>query len=216
MPKFRLNPLANTVTLSALPSFMPCITLISPALLSATKTSPFGAVRNSRGCSNPVAKSCTWKPGGACSEAFAGRARQWLRCATKAVAKGSAKSATVILRNVPGLSVVAVENAARPVSTFAGSSPGGQASATEIPAQIAASETNAKKAAFRDRDVMGRPLHGILLHITGTGSDPRASVMGQFEIFLIVTQEVKIQTDPLPRASSREARGGLTPLSGLL
>jgi hypothetical protein len=58
------------------------------------------------------------------------------------------------LRKVPAFSVVAVENAAAPVNTFAGSPAGGRASATEIPAQTAASARDSKTARFRDVRIM--------------------------------------------------------------
>ncbi len=44
-----------------------------PAAVSATNTSPFGAVRSSRGASSPSAKSVTLNPGGACGTAPGGR-----------------------------------------------------------------------------------------------------------------------------------------------
>ena len=54
--KGRLRPVANACTCCGLPSaVMPRKILISPASLSATKKSPFGAVRMVRGLSKPVA-----------------------------------------------------------------------------------------------------------------------------------------------------------------
>src|SRR5579859_7741128 len=74
----------------------------------------------------------------------------WLWLATDGVENGAGKSFGVILRNVPGFSVATVAKAAEPVNVFAGSSAGGQASATEIPVPSAATVRSRKKAGFRD------------------------------------------------------------------
>src|SRR5229473_3600181 len=74
MPNGRLNPVAKVDVCSALPSLpTPRKTLISPLLISAKKTSPFGAARNSRGSSKPAAYNSTLNPGSALGIASAGR-----------------------------------------------------------------------------------------------------------------------------------------------
>ena len=65
MPKGSFKPLAKTAICSGLPLLViPRKTLTSPALVSATKMSPLGAVRMIRGLSSPVAYCSTLKPAG--------------------------------------------------------------------------------------------------------------------------------------------------------
>ena len=65
MPNGSFRPLAKTAICSGLPLLvMPRNTLISPAWVSATKKSPFGAVRMIRGLSSPAAYCSTLKPCG--------------------------------------------------------------------------------------------------------------------------------------------------------
>src|ERR1700680_830668 len=75
-----------------------------PAVLSARKMSPLGAVRNKRGLSRPVAYCSTLKPAGAMGHTFAGRATTSGPFSADFVAYGSGRSFTVIFRVVPGFS----------------------------------------------------------------------------------------------------------------
>src|SRR5579872_1620219 len=83
---------------------MPRKTRIFPLLLSARKTSPFGAVRISRGLSNPVAYCWTVNPLGALGHALRGRATTLGPLLAVSVAYGAGRSCTVILRLFPGSS----------------------------------------------------------------------------------------------------------------
>src|SRR6185437_12580204 len=90
---------------------------IAPARLSATKTSPSGATRMTRGTSRRSANSDTVNPGGTASAAPAGcRTTRGVSRAV-AVANGAGRSASVILRRTPGASVRQSPNAAAPVRT---------------------------------------------------------------------------------------------------
>ncbi len=65
MPNGRLRPEAKISTASALaPSGEGRSTRTRPAALSATKISPFGAARSSRGLSRSLANSLISKPAG--------------------------------------------------------------------------------------------------------------------------------------------------------
>src|ERR1700730_9533740 len=99
MPKGRLNPVANVSLWAGLPSaVIPRNTLTSPELLSATKKSPFGAVRISRGPFRPDAYKPTLKPGNTCGHAFAGRSTSFGLFPADGVRNGLGKSFNVIFR----------------------------------------------------------------------------------------------------------------------
>src|SRR6266850_1533041 len=123
MPYGRFRPVANADVCSAVPSALrPRKALISPAALSATKKSPFGAVRIFRADWNPPdAYRSTLKPGSACGQAAAGRGIIWARLVEDGVASGAGRSAAVIFRVTPGLIERWSENAAVPTSTRAAS-----------------------------------------------------------------------------------------------
>ena len=71
MPKGWFRPVAKISDCSGLPSaVIPRKTRMLPGSLSATKKSPFGAVRIRRGLSSPVAYCSTLKPGRTCGHAF--------------------------------------------------------------------------------------------------------------------------------------------------
>ena len=82
--------------------------------------SPLGATRITRGMTSLSAKRPTWKPGGACGMAPAGRSTIFERVDADSVAKGWGRSATVILRKMPGFTVNDETNADGPVRTLAG------------------------------------------------------------------------------------------------
>ena len=75
-----------------------------PARVSATKMSPFGAVRMMRGPLRPSANNSILKPAGTCGAASAGRATTREAFAAEAVAPGAGRSCGRIRRTVPGLS----------------------------------------------------------------------------------------------------------------
>src|SRR6266550_1409714 len=105
MPKGRFRSVAKTAVCSALPaSVIPRKILISPAILSARKMSPLGALRISRGSCRPEAYSSTLKPGGTCGHAFAGRGTILGALPDEGVASGGGRSFTLIFRVLPGFS----------------------------------------------------------------------------------------------------------------
>ena len=81
---------------------------MSPALVSATKKSPLGAVRIMRGLSSPAAYCSTLKPAGTCGHAPSGRATTLGPLPADGVAKGAGRSFSVILRTCPGLLIAEV------------------------------------------------------------------------------------------------------------
>jgi hypothetical protein len=87
-----------------------------PALVSATKTSPFGATRIWRGPLNPSANSSALKPAGTRGAADGGRGTTRELFEAEAVAPGLGKSAGRISLTTPGLSERQSPNAASPVS----------------------------------------------------------------------------------------------------
>ena len=90
---------------SGLPSLViPRNTRMRPDSPSATKMSPFGAVRNVRGLSSPAAYNSTLNPGSATGHAFSGRVTKDGPLFADSVANGCGRSLTVILRTVPGFS----------------------------------------------------------------------------------------------------------------
>src|SRR5258708_3563367 len=98
MPNGCFNPVTKVAACSALPSLVtPRKTLISPALISAKKTSPLGAARNSRGSSRPVAYNSTLKPGRTLGIAPAGRGYGTGKLFADFVVKGAGRSLTVTL-----------------------------------------------------------------------------------------------------------------------
>src|SRR5258708_7270938 len=98
MPNGCRNPVAKVAACSGLPSLVkPRKILISPLSLSARKTSPLGAARNSLGSSRPVAYSSTLNPGRVLGIASAGRGYGWGKLLADFVAFGGGKSATVNL-----------------------------------------------------------------------------------------------------------------------
>src|SRR5229473_3355814 len=118
MPNGLFNPEANTSFTSALPAPSAARkTRTSPALLSAIKRSPLGAVRMRRGFERPPRNSSTLKPSGTCGQASAGRLTSFGPLTTESVAKGFGKSAMVTRRRTPGRSVVQSPSAPWPVST---------------------------------------------------------------------------------------------------
>ena len=105
MPKGSFNPLAKSATCSGLPVLViPRKTLMFPALVSATKKSPFGAVRIMRGYSRLPAYSSTLKPSGTFGHAPSGRATTCDPFSAEGVTKGAGRSFKVILRVFPGFS----------------------------------------------------------------------------------------------------------------
>src|SRR6266852_4830568 len=118
MPNGLFNPEANTSFTSALPAPSAARkTRTSPALLSAIKRSPLGAVRMRRGFERPLRNSSTLKPSGTRGQASAGRLTSFGPLTTESVAKGFGKSAMVTRRRTPGRSVVQSPSAPWPVST---------------------------------------------------------------------------------------------------
>src|SRR5579864_628967 len=83
---------------------MPRKMRILPALLSARKMSPLGAVRSSRGLSRAAANCSTLNPAGATGHAFSGRATRSAPLSDDFVSYGWGRSLTEIFRTVPGLS----------------------------------------------------------------------------------------------------------------
>src|SRR5262249_55318398 len=79
--------------------------------------SPFGAVRRNRGSRKPAAYNSTLNPGGTLGCALAGRATTLARLIARAFELGGGKSWTVILRVMPGASLVQSPIASLPVRT---------------------------------------------------------------------------------------------------
>ena len=105
MPNGRFRPSAKISACSGLPSaVIPRKTLISPVWLSATKKSPFGAVRINRGSLSPVAYCSTLNPAGTCGQAFSGRGTSCGPLPAEDVANGAGRSCNVIFRILPGFS----------------------------------------------------------------------------------------------------------------
>jgi hypothetical protein len=76
-----------------------------PAPVSATKMSPFGATRSSRGPAKPEANCCTVKPAGTDRTAPAGRATFMGLSRAEGVAKFAGRSATLTVCRTPGPSL---------------------------------------------------------------------------------------------------------------
>jgi len=77
-----------------------------PAPLSARKTSPFGAVRSTRGMSRPEASNSTRNPAGTRGSADPERATTDGLSEADRVARGGGRSSGEIRRAIPGASVL--------------------------------------------------------------------------------------------------------------
>jgi hypothetical protein len=77
-------------------------TRMSPASVSATKISPFGATRSTRGLFRPSANKSILKPSGTFGTAERGRGTTREALLADAVAPGFGKSAGVMSLTVPG------------------------------------------------------------------------------------------------------------------
>src|ERR1700719_4122976 len=105
MPYGLLRFSANTSERSGLPAaFSPRKARIRPPPLSATKTSPFGATRMTRGVARPSEYRPTLKPLGAFGHALAGRLTMAGGLPAELVANGTGRSLTAILCTAPGTS----------------------------------------------------------------------------------------------------------------
>src|SRR5665213_812036 len=87
-----------------------------PGPVSATKTSPLGATRISRGPLKPSANNAILNPMGTCGTADACRVTICEPLETEGVAPGFGKSSGLISLSVPGRSARQSPNAALPVS----------------------------------------------------------------------------------------------------
>src|ERR1035438_9562590 len=105
MPYGAFKPVAKISVCFGFPSpVIPRNILMSPAWLSAKKTSPLGAVEILRGSLRPVANNSTLNPAGACGQAFFGRATMRGQLSAELVAYGAGRSFPVILWIAPGFS----------------------------------------------------------------------------------------------------------------
>ena len=117
MPNGLARPSAKTALCGGALSPPGRNTRIRPAPLSATKRSPLGAVRTTRGLESPAAKRSTAKPGSAFGTTAGVRGARRGGLPTEAVAKGEGRSAGVIRRRTPGASVRQSPKAAWPIRT---------------------------------------------------------------------------------------------------
>jgi hypothetical protein len=98
--------MAKTVEVAALAAPSAALSTVTrPATLSATKTSPFGATRTTRGSLRPEANKLTAKPSSAFGQAPSGRATTHDGLAAERDAPGAGRSASVSLRRTPGASL---------------------------------------------------------------------------------------------------------------
>src|ERR1019366_8450766 len=105
MPYGAFKPVAKILVCFGFPSpVIPRNILMSPAWLSAKKTSPLGAVEILRGSSRPVANNSTLNPAGACGQASCGRSTTRGQLSAELVAYGAGRSLAVILCIAPGFS----------------------------------------------------------------------------------------------------------------
>src|SRR5689334_22578515 len=119
MPNGRLRSAVYISLISVLlPSFDGRITRTRFTRLSATKMSPFGATRMSRGFFRPAVNSSTLNPEGTTGNLPAGRGMSLGPFSTDSVRNGLGMSAGVMRRRTPGASVVQSPAAPWPVKTF--------------------------------------------------------------------------------------------------
>jgi len=120
MPNGWSSPCANTAFFAgcAAPSAAR-ITRTRPGWVSATKTSPLGATRITRGLVRPVTNGAAVKPGSVCSSAPAGRGTTLEGARPSGAGRSGGRSATVIWRVTPGASARQSPNAAGPVRVAA-------------------------------------------------------------------------------------------------
>jgi hypothetical protein len=116
MPNGSVSPDAK-IEARAFPSSSARKTTMRPAALSATNTSPFGAVRINRGATNPEANRLTSKPFGTIGFWSSVRRAVLTELLADAARSGAGKSCGQINRRVPGWSVRQSPNAARPSRT---------------------------------------------------------------------------------------------------
>src|SRR5690348_13313999 len=106
MPNGPRRPSANTLVSAGSAAPSPArSTVTRPARVSATKISPFGAMRSTRGPDNFVAKDFTAKPAGTLSSAVAGRSPVRVKFADDFVVNGAGKAFAAIRYDLPGASL---------------------------------------------------------------------------------------------------------------